>query len=156
MRTSTSVHGQKIGYRRVCRPARGQLNSEDRENNFPCAGSRLDNMASRDRFGSPVPRQPAASSRCFQGLRTKYIPEPLETRHADPIPGVALPHGLAQLGRRGMKSSAGLHYARLTAVQTAWAHVHHCGSSLFLMFSALPPKRSVPGEHLNPTVSTNT
>ena len=41
---------------KVANPARGQLN---RENNIPLSPCVLENLVSRDGFGSPVPRQPA-------------------------------------------------------------------------------------------------
>ena len=41
---------------KVANPARGQLN---RENNILLSAFVPENLVSRDRFGSPVPRQPA-------------------------------------------------------------------------------------------------
>ena len=40
---------------KVANPARRQLN---RENNIPLSPCVPENLVSRDRFGSPVPRQP--------------------------------------------------------------------------------------------------
>ena len=47
---------------KVANPARGQLNRENMFSLFSLSPFAHENLVSRDRFGRPVPRQPAHSS----------------------------------------------------------------------------------------------